>query len=97
MILNVLCFFNTKIECFTQPVFDDHDPKIAATQLGRSLKVEKDLTKVTPYKNLKLFYLGQFDDATGKLVVEDEPVLLLDCSEIVKERDDYVESEEVQR
>lgn len=96
MKLNILIFKNKKIECFTTPQFDDHDPKDAAEQLRRSLIVEKDVTKVTPYKNLELYCLGTFDDLTGKADLKD-PELLLDCAAVVESREDYVESEPISR
>lgn len=96
MILNILIFKNLKIKAFTTPQFDDHDPKDAAEQLRRALIVEKDVTKVNPYKNLELYCVGSFNDLTGELTVI-EPELLLDCAEICKGRDDYVESGEVSR
>lgn len=97
MILKILCFYNKKIECFTTPVYDDHDPKDAATQLARSLKIEKDLDKVNPYKNLKLYHLGEFDDQTGKMTLLEDPDLILDCSKIVEAREDYESSKEIKR
>lgn len=97
MKLNILFFYNKKIECFTQPVFDDHEVEVSAQQLSRSLVIEKDVTKVTPYKNLKLFHLGVFDDQTGEIKLLGKPELILDCSEIVEKRPDYVESSEIHR
>ena len=97
MKLNVFIFQNVILNCFTTPTFDDHDPEVAAIQLKRSLIVEKDITKVDPYKNLRMYHLGTFDDDTGKLDVFPEPVLLLDCTEVVKGRGDYVESKPIER
>ena len=96
MKLNILIFKNKAIECFTTPQFDDHDPKMAAEQLRRSLIIEKDVTKVDPYKNLELYHLGEFDDLTGE-IKQKEPELLLDCSAVVKGRKDYVESVSINR
>ena len=96
MILNILVFKNLKINCFTTPQYDDHDPKDAAEQLRRSLICEKDVTKVNPYKNLELYCMGTFNDLTGEMKVT-KPELLLDCAAIVKEREDYVESVEISR
>ena len=97
MKLNVFIFFNTVLKCYTTPTFDDHEPEVAATQLKRSIIFEKDTTKVAPYKNLKMYQLGTFDDDTGKIDVFSEPKLLLDCTEVVKGRDDYVESKPITR
>lgn len=97
MKLNILFFYNKKIECYTQPIFDDHDVNVASEQLSRSLVIEKDVAKVIPYKNLKLYHLGVFDDQTGKIDLLSKPELILDCSEIVEKRPDYVESSEIVR
>lgn len=97
MKLNVFIFFNTVLNCYTTPTFDDHEPQVAATQLKRSIIYEKDTAKVVPYKNLKMYQLGTFDDETGKLDVFPESVLLLDCTEVVKGRGDYVESKPIER
>lgn len=97
MKLNILMFYNKKIECFTQPVFDDHEVDVSAQQLSRSLTIEKDVEKVNPYKNLKLYHLGKFDDQTGKIDLLEKPQMILDCSEIVEKRPDYVESSKIKR
>lgn len=96
MKLNILIFKNKAIECFTTPQFDDHDPKMAAEQLRRSLIVEKDVKKVNPYKNLELYHIGEFDDLTG-VISQKDPELLLDCAAVVQGREDYVESQSIDR
>lgn len=96
MILNILIFKNLEIDAFTTPQFDDHEPEVAAVQLARALKIEKDWKKVAPYRALQLYVVGKFDDSTGIITVE-KPRMLVDCSSIVKERDDYVESGKIER
>lgn len=84
MILNVIVFFNKRIECFTTPNFDDHDPKDAAIQLERSLRLNIDKEDVIrPYRFLDMYHFGTFDDSTGKLDLLDKPVKLLDCSKLL--------------
>lgn len=97
MKLNVLIFKNVAIGAFTQPIFDDHEPDVAAEQLKRLLITEKDVSKVNSYKNLELYLLGTFNDLTGELKVFNQPEMILDCVSIVKERPDYVESEAINR
>ena len=87
MILNVLIFKNKKIDCFTTPQFDDHEPEKAALQLARSLKLNEGKEEISHFKNLDLYFFGTFDDSTGKLVLLDEPKLLLDCSKFFKVED----------
>ena len=87
MILNVLIFKNKKIECFTTPQFDDHEPEKAALQLARSLKLNEGKKEIEIYKNLVLYYFGTFDDSTGKLDLLDEPKLLLDCTKFFPKED----------
>ena len=96
MILNVMIFKNLEIDCFTTPQFDDHQPENAAIQLARALKIEKDWSKVAPYRNLQLYVIGEFDDSTG-IFTSCDPRLLVDCSKIVKGREDYVESGKIER
>lgn len=96
MKLNVLIFKNVAIGAFTSPVFDDHNPLDAAEQLRRSIIIEKDLNVVNRYKNLELYKLGTFDDLSGELITH-KPELLLNCVEVVKGREDYVESQPISR
>lgn len=82
MILNIVAFKNMKIDAFTTPQFIDIEPAKAATQLARSMKL--DAEKATPYQNLTMWLLGNFDDESGTFTLEDEPVLLLDCRKVWK-------------
>lgn len=93
MILNVLIFRNKKIECFTTPQFDDHEPEKAALQLARSLKLNEGKDEINQFKNLELYFFGTFDDSTGKLILLDEPKLLLDCSKFFKKEEIVDEKE----
>ena len=87
MILNILIFKNIKLDCFTTPQFDDHEPEVAAIQLARSIKINPNDEKARPFKNLKLYVLGKFDDSTGKIDLLSKPKLLLDCSKLFPEED----------
>lgn len=80
MICNVLIFKNKKLGAYTQPIFDDHNPDVAATQFGRSLVVNPDVAK--KYKGLSLYHIGTFDDTTAKITTI-EPVMLIDCDDVI--------------
>ena len=71
MILNIFCHKNTKIDCFTQPIYSDVDPDKFVTNELRSLKLA-DLSAIVPYKNLELWFLGIFDDSNGDFILVDE-------------------------
>ena len=91
MILNILIHKNTKIKCFTQPVFIDIDPEKVAIQESRTILTCNEGEKILPYKNLKLYFVGLFNDETGDIITVDEegqPLMreLLDCKKIVKSR-----------
>lgn len=91
MKLNILIHKNMKINCFTQPIFIDIEPEKVAIQESRSLLTCDKGETILPYKNLKLYYVGLFDDETGEIVTVDEngdSLLreLLDCRKIVKQR-----------
>lgn len=77
MILNVICFKNMKVDAFTNPQFLDIEPKKAAVQLIRSMKVNPE--KAHPYQNLVMYFIGTFDDESGKFDLLDEPEMLVDC------------------
>lgn len=85
MILNVMAFYNKKINCYTQPHFIDMEPEKAALQLSRTLTLTEDWKMIDQYKNLTLYYLGQFDDETGEFIQEEKRALL-DCSLVVKNK-----------
>lgn len=85
MKLNVMAFYNKKITCYTQPHFIDIEPEKAALQLSRSLTLTDDWKMIDQYKNLILYYLGQFDDETAEFIQEEKRALL-DCSLVVKQK-----------
>lgn len=91
MILNIMIHKNTKIKCFTQPVFTDIEPEKVAIQESRSILVCNEGEKILPYKNLKLYFVGTFNDETGEIItvdVDGNSLMreLLDCKKIVKNR-----------
>lgn len=85
MKLWIYAHFNSKTECFTQPVYSDIEPENYAVQEKRFLVGSEDLKVIVPFKNLDLRVIGRFDDETG--VIEScEVEKLLDCSSIVLSR-----------
>ncbi len=91
MKLFILIHKNMKINCFTQPIFVDIEPEKVAIQESRSLLTCNEGKQILPYKNLKLYYVGLFNDETGEITTVDEngdSLLreLLDCRKIVKQR-----------
>lgn len=87
MKLHVLCFKNIMIATFTTPQFVDIAPEDAATQLSRSLVLQfkKDPQKVLEYESLTLHHIAEFDDQTGIITPLPEPVLLLNCFDVVNQ------------
>lgn len=85
MKLFMLMHFNKKINCFSQPIFIDIEPEKVAIQEARTLKVS-DIDKIIPYKNLDLYYIGDFDDETGDIIPLKKKKFLLDAGEIVEAR-----------
>ena len=91
MILNVILFKNKKIDCFTAPQFDDHEPEKAAIQLARAIKLNPEDPKAQSYKNLEMYVFGTFDDSTGEIKLLDSPKLLLDCSKLFPVKEEVVD------
>lgn len=84
MILHVIMFKDLRIGAFCTPQFIDVDPEIAATQMERSLIINiEDAQKIKPYNDLDMYWIADFDDATGKLT-QNEPVFLLSCRDVIQ-------------
>lgn len=79
MKLAILMFRNKALGCYTAPIFDDHDPEVVAKQFARSILSDKSLA--AKYKNLDLYYFGDFDDESGNIKITDK-VKLLDCDDL---------------
>lgn len=84
MILNIIMFKNVKINAFTNPNYTDVEPDKAAKGLERALIANfgSDPQLVKSYENLDMYYLGSFDDETGKISCVD-PVFLCSPREII--------------
>lgn len=86
MLLNVIMFKNKKVNAFTTPQFIDIEPEKAAIQLSRSLQLNDKPEIDATYKNLAMFFMGTFDDSTGKFDLERRPKFLLDCEDVLWNR-----------
>lgn len=83
MILNIIVFKNVKIGAFTTPNFIDLEPEKAAVQLQRAITLNAYKPEyVNQYKNLEMFFLGTFDDETGKVQIG-EPKFLCSPRELI--------------
>lgn len=84
MILTVIAFKNTELDCSTNPQYVDVTGEVAATQLSRSLKVCKE-EEAVKYAGLVMYQIAKYDDE--KMTLYDcEPVELLDCRPILANR-----------
>ena len=91
MILNVMMHKNTKINCFTQPIFTDIEPEKFAIQESRSIQIAEKGELILPYKYLDLYFVGIFNDETGEFILVDEEGnsllrKILKCKELVEKR-----------
>lgn len=96
MILNIVIFKNKKIDAFTQPQFTDIEPEKTAIQLSRSLQLNEKKEIDDQYKNLNMYFIGQFNDETGEISLNEERRMLLDCSKVIKARNKKDGKEDVE-
>lgn len=87
MMLYIVSYYNKKINAFTTPQYIDIEPGKAAIQLKRSILniKEAEVQKISVYKDLDFYYLGQFDDETGSFILETAAQKLLELDPIVQE------------
>ena len=81
MILQIYAFKNNKLRCFTQPFYNDVPEENLAAGTTRAI-IDAPEEKRGIYKNKCLYRLGEFDDTKGKITSCD-PVLVLDCDEVI--------------
>lgn len=96
-------FKNLKIGAFTNPNYTDVEPEKAAKGLERAIiaNFESDAKLVKSYENLDMYFIGTFDDETGKaLFVEPkllysprETILSLMANAVKKESSEMVKKE----
>lgn len=85
MKLNVFIAKNLFLGCTGQPKFDDHEPDVFTKQFERFLATGEE-SKVYQYENVCWYHLGSYDDETMKFELNQEPVLLVRCSDILSDR-----------
>lgn len=92
MILNVYAFKDNALCCFTQPFYNDVPIENLEVGITRAI-VGADPSRRASYKHKVLYKLGTFDDAVGKIDCCD-PVLVLDCDEVLARLDNGNSKEE---
>lgn len=80
MLLNVFAYKNELLDCFTNPFFTDVDVEKMSVNVSRQIVIEKDKDKIA---HLKFYFIGTFDDVTGKFSLLEEPKLLLCTDDII--------------
>lgn len=85
MKLNMIFFKNLKIKAFTNPNFTDTDPVKAAKGLERAIiaNFESNYEVCKPYENVEMYYVGTFDDESGKFDLLNEPEYLFSPRELI--------------
>lgn len=86
MKLNIIMFMNVVIGAFTTPNFTDVEPDKAAKGLERAIiaNFKNDKARlVKSYENLEMYFIGTFDDETGKIEQLQSPVHLLSCKDLI--------------
>ena len=85
MMLKIYCYRNKVVKAYGNPFYDTKEPKDMGISVARGLMLNaKDSPTLKP---CDLYYIGEFDDETGKYNLC-EPTLVLNCS-------DYFTSEEL--
>ena len=85
MKLYIYTIRDKKLQSFEPPVFKDDDPERCAEKSARGLRLIEDAAK-SRARDMSLYYLGQFDDQTGKFELLEHEEKLLDY-------EDYIQSE----
>ena len=75
----VYCARDKKLCAYQQPEYKVEDPEHVSEGTARALKVAQvDVIEKARLRDQALYFLGQFDDITGKFELLDEPEKLLD-------------------
>lgn len=85
MRLYIYSIRDKKLQSFEPPVFKDDEPERCKEKTARGLRLieEKDKPRC---KDMALYFLGEFDDESGKFELLDHEEKLLDY-------EDYIQSE----
>lgn len=87
MKLHMFTHFNKYLGCSSQVIFDDHEPEVFKENVLRACKMS-ELSKVKEAKrNLKLIYLGVYDDTTMDFQVDPAKTMLIDFDDVIAERE----------
>lgn len=85
MKLNIFVFRNSILGCSGNPIYDDHEPDVFATQLERVI-ITAAADKVHQYENTSLYFIGTYDDEKLRIEAAKDPVLLLDLNQVLEDR-----------
>lgn len=78
------------MQSFSCPVFQDMDSEHFKETVARSCKLVKP-EEYAEVKDKSLYFIGSFDDITGKFSLLEEPVKLLDLEDYVPSREEILE------
>ena len=82
MVLQVYAYRNKAIMAYSNPFYDNKDPKDMGITIARAI-----ITNPQQMKDLKvceLVHLGSFDDESGRFE-SIEPVFIINCADYFKE------------
>lgn len=84
MILDIICYRNKKMKCYTNPIFTQEKLENLERNTFRAL-IHGGEAAVSKVKNLALYHFGTFDDEAGKYDLFETPVLLFDCDDLISQ------------
>lgn len=85
MKLYIYTIRDKKLQSYEPPVFKDDEPERCKEKTARGLRLIEESAKARA-RDMALYYLGQFDDETGKFELLEHEEKLLDY-------EDYIQSE----
>lgn len=85
---HVYTYYSKIQKCYSMPKCDPYDPERMVIETKRACLVAQNYEKV---KDLKLIYLGLYDDETG-LFVENTPKVILDCETCAPKKDEEAQN-----
>lgn len=87
MKLYLYTHWNKYLGCCSQVIFDDHGPEVFTENVIRACKMS-ELSKIKEAKrNLKLVFLGVYDDTKMDFQVDPEKPVLIDFDDLIAERE----------
>lgn len=78
----LFAYFDHVTLSYRNPFINDENKDIIAKNIERSIKFNLETNNLEPIKGLQscsLFDIGFFDDETGSLISNSEPILVIDC------------------